>query len=106
MDSGLPSNSYAFVDSGEIDGAFPMSLGVPNGRDSIIAGQRDFKADAVFGCGEDVPVRDGSILRDLANDRLFRVRKVEPARRSGELTIIAESASLDVDETVVLTGEP
>jgi hypothetical protein len=112
LDSGLPLKTYVFVDSGEPDGAFSMSKGVPSGRDSIIAGQRDFKADGVFGCGIDVPVQDNSMLRHLddedddGNGRLYRVRKREPARRKGQYVLIAESAALDTDETVVLTGEP
>jgi hypothetical protein len=104
---GLPVSTYVFEDSGEVDGAWPMSRGVPNGRDSIIAGQRDHKADAVFGCSEDVPVRDDSILRHLEDDgRLYRVRKREHSRLKGEFVLIAESAALDTDATVVLTGEP
>jgi hypothetical protein len=103
---GLPVESYAFQNSEEPDGAFPMSRGVPNGRDAVVANQRDFKSDAVFCCPDDVPVEDSSILRDLADSRLYRVRKKEHARRRGEFVLLTEHAAIDTDPTVVITGEP
>jgi hypothetical protein len=106
LDQGLPSNTYVFVHSGEVDGAFAMSRGVPSGRDAIIAGQRDHKADAVFCCDDETPVSDESLLRDLEDKRLYRVLKREHNRRTGEFVLLAEASALDSDDSVVLVGEP
>lgn len=103
LDEGVPRNAYAMVPSGEPDGAYWMSRGVPSGRDVTMAAQRSQKADAVFCCLEHAPVKPNGLLRDLSDGRLYLVTSINRAPRAGQFVINAEFAD---DAKYVTVGEP
>lgn len=105
--SGVPTDTYTMVPSGEPDGAFFAARGIPSGRELSIAAARDHKADAVVVFPDDTPLDEKCLLRDMADDRLYLiVAPIQHARQRGELQAVIESSRFADDDTVVIAGEP
>lgn len=102
IDLGVTTRTYALADSGESDKAWPASRGMPGGREVTTAQQANYKADAVFGLDDFVPVVNGGALRDMRDQRVYLITGVQPAPNAGELQVLAANAS---DATINLTGE-
>ena len=105
--SGVVTDTYTMVPSGEPDGAYFAARGVPGAREVAIAGARDFRADGVVSTPDDSPWKENGLLRDLEDERLYFIRgPIQHARQHGTLVVIIESSSFATGKTVRIVGEP